>query len=79
MGRGTLSDLQKAKTALSRIIGMVRSNQSVAMRIRTLTGADLTQLEIMLENLKSQIRQMSRGGGGGGGGGRGGGGGPQRP
>jgi hypothetical protein len=81
MDRGTLSDLQKAKTALSRIIGMVRSNQSVAMRIKTLTGADLIDLEIMLENLKSQIRQMSRGGGGGGAGGagRGGGGGPQRP
>ena len=82
MSRGTLSDLQKAKTALTRIIGMVRTNASVAMRVRTLTGADLTQLEIMLENLKAQIRQMARGGGGGGGaggGGRGGGGGPQRP
>jgi len=77
--RGTLSDLQKAKTSLTRVIGLVRKDNSVAMRMATLFRVDLTTLEALLMQLKSQIRQMAQGGAGGGGAGRGGGGGPQRP
>jgi hypothetical protein len=45
----------------------------VAIRIKSETGLDLVQMEIMMEQLLSRIRQMGRGGGGGGGGGVGGG------
>jgi len=84
MERGTLSDLQKAKTSLQRVINQVKSDRSVALRMKTLFGGlDLTTLEALMMQLKSRIRQMAAGGGGGGagggGGGRGGGGGPQRP
>ena len=74
MQRGTLADLQKAKKALSRLMARVRNDKSVATRIQSLFRVDLVQLEIMMERLKSQIRQQARGGGGGGG--RGGGGRP---
>ena len=77
MGRAegdyALENLQKAKKELSRVIAGVRTNESVAIRFKSMSGLDQIQLEIMMETLKSTIRQMTRGGGGGGGG-RGGGG-----
>jgi len=74
-----LENLQKAKKELARVIGGVRVNESVAIRFKSMTGLDQIQLEIIMEQLKSQIRQLTRGGGGGGGGGRGGVGGGPRP
>jgi hypothetical protein len=73
LGRGTIADLQKARRALARLMGLVRTDESVAIRIKSETGLDLVQMEIMMEQLLSRIRQMGRGGGGGGGGGVGGG------
>lgn len=79
-GDYALENLQKARKALARVIGAVRTNESVAVRFQSMTRLDLIQLEIMMEELKSQIRQMTRGGRGGGGrGGAGGVGGGPRP
>lgn len=77
---GSLPDLQKAKKALQRLMSRVRNDESVALRIQSKYGLTLIRMEIMLEQLEAQIRQMARGGRGGGGGrggagGRGGGGG----
>jgi hypothetical protein len=62
-----LSNLQKAKKELSRVLAAVRTNESVAVRIRSMTRLDQLQIEIMLEDLQAQIRQITRGGRGGGG------------
>ncbi len=74
-GGYALQNLQKAKKALARVIGSVRTNESVAVRFKSMTGQDLIALDGMMKRLEAQIRQLARGGrGGGGGGGRGGGG-----
>ena len=79
MGRAdgdyALENLQKAKKELARVIAGVRTNESVAVRFKSMFRLDQIQLEIEMEKIKSTIRQMTRGGGGGGGGGARGGGG----
>lgn len=65
-GGNALSNLQKAKKELSRVLAAVRTNESVAVRIRSMTRLDELQIEIMLEDLQAQIRQITRGGRGGG-------------
>ena len=71
-GGYALQNLQKAKKALTRVIGSVRTNESVAVRFKSMTGMDLIALDGQMKRLEAQIRQMARGGRGGGGGGRGG-------
>ena len=70
-GEDTLRYLSKAKRTIERIIKAMDRYPTVAARWRQEYGTSKLQLELLVEQLKQQIRDMrqQRGGGGGAGGG----------
>ncbi|MDP7071057.1 MAG: hypothetical protein QF561_06890 [Phycisphaerales bacterium] len=75
-GGAYMYQLQAALRALNTYISAIKTNKAVKTRMQLeRLPTDLTQLEMMREDLKEKIRNFNRGGGGAGGGGFGGGGG----